>query len=80
MNQMCNLMNYAYADDFEGVGSCLILFFVKGNGKTLRRDFAHATSATEAKRIIKAKKADGYRLCWKSFGHLYLPSGMSKAG
>ena len=82
-----NLMRYAGANGFENVGSCLFLFFVKGDpgneddlikAPPVRREFASATSVKDAKRIIKEMKADGYRLCWKAFGSMYLESAKSK--
>ena len=74
MNTLHKLAAYAEDDDFEYVGHCMYLFFaIKGNEPSPTVETAH--SVTEAHQIIRKRKKQGYRLCWKSFGPMYLPSG-----
>ena len=69
------LQEMTTADGFEYAGHCLFLFFAKREGQD-GPTVETATSVREAKAIIKEKAKDGFRLCWKSFGPMFLPSSL----
>lgn len=67
------LQAYTWEDGWENVGHCVFLFFVKGRGtKRVRREFTTAYTAREARATVREMVAQGYELCWKSYGPLYL--------
>jgi hypothetical protein len=77
LHQLNALEAHADEDGFEFVGTGLVLFFVSGRGtQSVQRDFVLCSSVREAKREMKARRAAGWKCCWKVFGQVHLPGEM----